>query len=629
MVKGQLDLFPLGPRDGGQIKVQWSKGGIKQLQFERFKRFESFSVDFDRMTLLVGTNSSGKTSVLQAIRLFFWCISTCSRVKNDALTFSKAVIPFSDFHLIPAHRIHELAFRGKSPNSRARGIVLRGVLESGLSLSFRIYASYSTLMVIDPIEQPSDPLSEEQLSNIKRPPLYIPGFFGVVTRELLTHDARLEELLNSGHHNEVLRNIFLRLKQNQDKFRRLMKIMQDEFHITNMDLPFSDKETEFLRAEYYEPSNRTPLDFVSAGSGFLQVLQIMVHALQNPSPVLLLDEPDAHMHHALQRSFLRVLKNFVLEESSQVIMASHSETFLRESSLQEIRVIDPTLQQAGKFATEIDLQEELSETGIWPSHLELAEILRTKRVLLLEGEVDERLLNCIGRIRYKNWDSRSKLIQIVYSNGSSSSTVQRLEYIRVILDRLIPGGVNVAHMRDRDLLCDNAVKSLRKESSQQKLNLFILDRRNSESLLIEPRIVAKALRTKYKSNLPSELNTSEKVNKFVTNIIMEWCDEERDVMPVKVREYNLSWIKNYPQEEWHQLEMQLASFTRKNWQEPISSGSIPWKLVDGKIILRRIRQKLQSLNIILPEIELTTSMKESDFDAEMRKAVKLVYSWCK
>jgi len=235
MKEHQLELFPLAPRNEGRQKVDWSKGGIKSLHLQRFKLFKDFAADFDRLTLLVGTNSSGKTSLLQAIRLFFWCIKSCLRQEENGYKFRKAVIPFSDFHLIPAHNLRELSFEGLTPNRRTLGVILRGTLESGLFLAFRIYSSYSTLMVIDPEEQPSDPLSEEDVTYINRPPLYIPGFFGVVTRELLAHDARLEQLLDSGHHNEVLRNIILRLRNNEPGFSRLLDIMSEEFHISNMD----------------------------------------------------------------------------------------------------------------------------------------------------------------------------------------------------------------------------------------------------------------------------------------------------------------------------------------------------------------------------------------------------------
>ncbi|MBD3338468.1 MAG: AAA family ATPase [Candidatus Lokiarchaeota archaeon] len=624
----QMDLFKITTRDEGREKVEWAKGGIETIHLERFKRFKDFRIDFDRITLLVGTNSSGKTSILQAIRLFFWCILKCAKQERNGYRFTKAVIPFGDFHLIPAHELRELCFQGISPNSRDRAIILNGKLRNGLELSFRIYASYTTLMVIDPVLQPKTPLSELQLSQIDRPPLYIPGFFGVVTRELLAHEARLEELLNSGHHNEVLRNIYLRLKSDKARLRKLLDIISKEFSVDKIELPFSDKTTEFLKAEYKEPKNRIPFDFVSAGSGFLQVLQIMAHALQNPSPILLLDEPDAHMHHNLQKSFLKILRQFSDEEDLQVIMASHSETFLREASLPEIRVIDSLQLKAGKFPSPIDLEEELSKVGIWPSHLELAEILRTKRVLLLEGSEDENCIFHLGKLIYSDWGTKSRLVQIVYSEGSNDNTIKRLEYVRKILSDIMPDGIKVAHLRDRDLLCDEAVNQIRKLAREKGLPLNILNTRNRESIFIEPVIVEKAVKLKYQGNLPSELKSEGSISKLAHEVILKWCNEELDELPVKIQEYNRSWVyNNFDASKRREGEKFVASFLRESWTEPISKNKIPWKLVDGKTVLRAIRKSLQKYKIVLSEEDLLNAMGKDDFDRDMIETVKMVYEW--
>ena len=594
----------------------------------RFKRFREFKVNFDRLTLLVGTNSSGKTSVLQAVRLFFWCIRTCLRNEGGQLRFAKAVIPFSDFHLIPAHDLRELAFHGITPNRRQIGICLKGVLESGLSLSFRIYASYHTLMVIDPEDQLDQVLTEEKVSFIDRPPLYIPGFFGVVTKELLAHDARLEELLNSGHHNEVFRNIILRLMGSETRLSKLLRIVKDEFGIGGMDLPFSEKTTEFLRAEYIEHDMRIPLDFVSAGSGFLQVMQIMAHALQNPSPILLLDEPDAHMHHSLQRSFLKVLRTFADQEGLQVIMASHSETFMRETPLEEVRVIDASWTQAGNFPNAQELEQQLCEAGIWPTHLELAEILRTKRVLLVEGEDDADAFQRLGGIIYQDWDSRSRLLRVIFSKGSDESTVRRLEYVKNILGSVMPNGLKVAHLRDRDLLCDVAIETIRSEAKQKNLPIFITEFRNRESMLIRPEIVERALRKKYAERLPKELAEEGSIANLVHQIILSWCTDELDDLAVKIQEYNRNWIRRtYEHETLKEGEKQVTAFIRESWQEPIARQEIPWKLVDGKTLLRRLRHKLQDYKIMVPDSAILDVMSVEDFDASIKTAIELVYSW--
>ena len=595
----QLPLFNLSPRDEGHSKVSSSSGGIRSLSIERFKTFKRFEIDFDNTTLLVGANSSGKTTILQAIRLFFWCISVCGRRESGAVFFKKAVMPFTEFRLIPAHDLRELVYQGTTPNKKSIGIVLTGQLGNGLVLSFRIYSAYSILMAVEPGRPTPQTLDVVQFDAIGRVPLYIPGFFGVVTKELLAVDARLEELLSSGHHNEVLRNMLLRLKGNDEGIARLRDLVRSEFKVTSLDVPFSEKETEFLRAAYAEPNTRIPLDFVSAGSGFLQVLQILVHTLQNPSPLLLLDEPDAHMHCGLQRSFLSLLSKFAEEEDLQVIMASHSETFLRESALGHIRVIDSQQAAAAKFPNAALLQEKLSTAGIWPDHVELAEILRTRRVLLMEGREDEATLDILGRKVLADWDTRRKLVQTVLTDGSSDSIISRLEFVQSILGGILTSGIQIAHVRDRDLLSDEGISYISGAASKKGLLIFISERRNREAFLVEPVLMARAIHACAGDKLPPELRNVNSLSDLIRQLITGWCQEQVDELPAKIRQYNLPWIRKAFPDDFKEAERRLDSFIRTEWLDPVAKEVIPWKLIDGKAILARCRTHLQQYGVHL------------------------------
>lgn len=46
---------------------------IQQLEIKNFKAFRQATIDFERLTVLVGANSSGKTSVLEALHVFARC----------------------------------------------------------------------------------------------------------------------------------------------------------------------------------------------------------------------------------------------------------------------------------------------------------------------------------------------------------------------------------------------------------------------------------------------------------------------------------------------------------------------------------------------------------------------------
>ena len=158
--------------------------------------------------------------------------------------------------------------------------------------------------------------------------------------------------------------------------------------------------------------------------------------------------------------------------------------------------------------------------------------------------------------------------------------------------------------------------------------VFISNRRNRESILADPDLVERAVRKEYGNALHDNLKTDGAIATLVKDEILVWCNQEVDEIPVKIREYNQSWIrKAFDHNEWRDSQKILDSFVRLNWQEPLIRKEIPWKLVDGKTALRRIRKKLHQYKINLSEEMLFNAMVENDYDDHMKRSVDLVYSW--
>ena len=72
------------------------------------------------------------------------------------------------------------------------------------------------------------------------------------------------------------------------------------------------------------------------GSGLLQWLSVLAYALREETDVLLLDEPDDHMHADLQLEMFETLHKICEKEGKQVIMATHS-TQIIEKLMQYVK----------------------------------------------------------------------------------------------------------------------------------------------------------------------------------------------------------------------------------------------------------------------------------------------------
>ena len=81
------------------------------------------------------------------------------------------------------------------------------------------------------------------------------------------------------------------------------------------------------------------LDIASAGSGFQQVLMLLTFLHTRPGSILLLDEPDAHLHVILQDAIYGELRSVAAQQNSQLIISTHSEVIINSVEPRELCVL--------------------------------------------------------------------------------------------------------------------------------------------------------------------------------------------------------------------------------------------------------------------------------------------------
>jgi predicted ATP-dependent endonuclease of OLD family len=66
---------------------------INHLHLESFKCFSSYDVEFKQIQLLIGGNNSGKTTIFQALQVFFWCLEQTAEVTETSVNLKKTQLP--------------------------------------------------------------------------------------------------------------------------------------------------------------------------------------------------------------------------------------------------------------------------------------------------------------------------------------------------------------------------------------------------------------------------------------------------------------------------------------------------------------------------------------------------------
>ncbi|MCR4303112.1 MAG: AAA family ATPase [Gallionella sp.] len=198
--------------------------------------------------------------------------------------------------------------------------------------------------------------------------------------------------------------------------------------------------------------NTIPEDQISSGEAELIALTIEVLVFSQESKenkVLLLDEPDVHLHPDLQQKFIAFIEEVATEYNFKVVLATHSTaiigSFSREADLQIVPITVKDQTDFSNFRFNPICHEILPVFGAHP----LSTQFNRSPVLLVEGEDDKRVIEQL--IRSAN--GRFKLSPCVVGTVSEMSTweIWLNDFLPAIYDE--PKGFSLRDL-DESQQCD-------------------------------------------------------------------------------------------------------------------------------------------------------------------------------
>lgn len=407
---------------------------LEGIKVEGFKRINSLDLPLADINILVGVNGCGKSSFLQATHFAACAIRQATRVDKGS------TVSIEELDYLPTNSYKKLSHRGDwgnksgtpsskislrfsdSTNQLTAECELRSARNAGITISGSV-----------PVE-----LTDTLRKKLKFFSAYIPGISGIPNREEKKSRKVVLKSCSFGDSNIILRNVLHLLSKSEEN---LAKIQDWIKKAAGVDLAIrvshEDDRDLFIDCSITSESDTRPLELV--GAGHLQLIQIFAYALLFRPGVLLIDEPDIHLHPSVQERLCSVLSEIAAELNMRVILTTHSPFVLRGSPVNaniywiQNGCIESTDRKAvelalgwGAFGKKIIIISEDSDTGFL-------------RKLISQWEHLDRQVTFFPTTGYKSLPSAKQVAEISESLGNK---------FKIIVHR------------DRDSLTDSEVQTL-------------------------------------------------------------------------------------------------------------------------------------------------------------------------
>lgn len=419
---------------------------LKQVNIKRFKRLESVAFELSNVNVLIGGNNSGKSTLIQGIHFAFSLFQSLNIAnKWPAQTKKSTTISPTELIYIPSDDPYSLGYGGRLLEDESKAINLDFVFDDGSEVGVNVRKGRITNILVEP----TNVEVAQQLSKLEAPfTIFSPGLAGVSRNESYVSDGVLLRVLARGDANIVLRNILYRLKQ-KDEWLKFEADVSEIFPGLVINVSFNAAVDQFILVTISDGTREVPLDL--SGTGLLQAIQILAYLHLFSPRIIILDEPDSHLHPNNQRLLCSLLKTISEERHVQVIMTTHSRHVL-DAMYSDARLLWVQDGEVRVVAPE-DQVDFLMELGA----LDIKEKLKSGQFHYVVLTEDKNSSYFDILLRNSGFDSE-KATLLPYNGVTSIHLLKPL--IRQIKD--ISSAVVIVH-RDRDYLYPDEIELWKKE----------------------------------------------------------------------------------------------------------------------------------------------------------------------
>jgi predicted ATPase len=318
------------------------------------------------------------------------------------------------------------------------------------------------------------------------------------------------------------------------------------------------------------------LDELSSGEQEALALMYFIRRINSRGGVLLVDEPELHLHPSLQASFITTAMR--LSPRAQLIMVTHSAKLLSLAPTDALLRVKDVTESGGN---------QLERVSEWPGRetllsdigLTAVDLVQHDFVLVIEGESDASWLTGLAPVVM----SRASVVR-----AGGQHAVETMRDLLEEADQVLPW----ICVRDRDFLTDDE-----RAQRNEKRGLFVIERRDVENLVIDATLLARTFTRAGRTSSVVEVGEwLERVAESQKDEVLEHLLERRLASDIPLGKAQAGDRWTVFTDRYSQMGATNAERARRFpaiFEEERSVMDASWAerwqtLVDGKVILKMI-----------------------------------------
>jgi predicted ATP-dependent endonuclease of OLD family len=508
---------------------------IKHTNFKKLSNLPQPTISFkEDITVLVGANNAGKTSILKSIqKLFRTEPVNPAQDLNYLIEDGNLIIEATIILREDQWKSYLKLSSGDFPEINALvGKLHRHLitLKHTIGCIKRKQSAYHTNAAIDKlvfssiapdinqvaiIQQALHQFANSNIYNVYHTPLYLDSKGEIKDKE---HFTPLNQIENNK--SNIRGQLYKLKKDSPQKFEEFKKRLLEIFtELQDMDVRNNEELGQFELVLYEKlkkngDSKLVDYDIKSVGQGMQTLVLMLSNILLLKPSIVLMDEPEVHMHPALIKEFVKYIKQ--LSADTQFIITTHSLVLMNEVGLDKIVSLKYEAEEKGVIALPVDDRNKFLDAvnSLGYNVDSLTYTLKPKVFVFTEGISDKDLILAFASKKGLSHDLNAFTVGFISMGGKGN----RYKLVELI-DRLNKEFVDspLIMILDKDETAPEQVTNIREKFfSKNQKRLHYLSKRQIENYLIDEKAIRKYVGERIKNEeLKQKWQVANIGNKFL------------------------------------------------------------------------------------------------------------------